>query len=297
MVELEKETQAIIEKTLNEELWIMVGQVSLKILAIMIAAVIVVKVGKTAINRAFKIRQMSPLRISERREATLKKLLQNVLTYAVYFIAAIMILSNLGVNVSAILAGAGIVGLAVGFGAQSLVKDVITGFFIIFEDQFAVGDHVRIGQFEGDVEMIGLRTTKIKNWTGEVYIIPNGSITEVTNFSVYNSIAVVDISIPYEEDIQKVEAIIQGLLLDLEQKYEDIVAQPELLGIQTLAPTEVVLRITAETLPMRHFYIARELRREIRQCLQKHGIDAPYPRMVMYARPGEESVLQKEIGS
>ena len=84
---------------------------------------------------------------------------------------SLMILSNLGVNVSAILAGAGIVGLAVGFGAQSLVKDIITGFFIIFEDQFAVGDHVRIGQFEGDVEVIGLRTTKIKSWTGEVHII------------------------------------------------------------------------------------------------------------------------------
>jgi small-conductance mechanosensitive channel len=297
MTELEKETQEVIEKTLNEELWINVGQVSLKILAIIIIGAIVIKVGKAAIIRAFKVRQMSPLRISERREATILKLLQSVLAYAVYFIAIIMILSNLGVNVSAILAGAGVVGLAVGFGAQSLVKDIITGFFIIFEDQFAVGDHVKIGQFEGDVEMIGLRTTKIKSWTGEVNIIPNGSIIEVTNFSLHNSLAVVDISVAYEEDIQRVEAIIQDLLLSLKDKYEDIVNPPELLGVQTLAPSEVMLRVTVETLPMRHVYIARQLRREIRQCLDQHGINIPYPKMVMYSRPDQESGLKKEVGS
>jgi len=297
MTELEKETQEVIEKTFNEELWINVGQVSLKILAIIIIGAIVIKVGKAAIIRAFKVRQMYPLRISERREATILKLLQNVLAYAVYFIAIIMILSNLGVNVSAILAGAGVVGLAVGFGAQSLVKDIITGFFIIFEDQFAVGDHVKIGQFEGDVEMIGLRTTKIKSWTGEVNIIPNGSIIEVTNFSLHNSLAVVDISVAYEEDIQRVETIIQDLLLSLKDKYEDIVNPPELLGVQTLAPSEVMLRVTAETLPMRHVYIARQLRREIRQCLDQHGIDIPYPKMVMYSHPDQESGLKKEVGS
>ncbi len=289
MTELEQETQEVIEKTFNEELWINIGQVSLKILAIIIISGIVIKVGRASIQRGFKVRRVSPLRISERREATIMKLLQNILTYAVYFIAIIMILSNLNVNVSAILAGAGVVGLAVGFGAQSLVKDIITGFFIILEDQFAVGDRVRIGQFEGDVEMIGLRTTKIKSWTGEVNIIPNGSIIEVTNYSIHNSVAVVDISVAYEENMQEVEVIIQDLLLSMKDKYEEIVSEPVLLGIQTLAPTEMTLRVTVETLPMQHFYIERELRREIRQCLDKHGIDIPYPKMVMYSRPESES--------
>ncbi|MFB9989879.1 mechanosensitive ion channel family protein [Bacillus benzoevorans] len=297
MNDLEKGTQEVIEKTLNEDLWINIGVASLKILAIFIISGIVIKVGKAAIHRIFKVRQMSPLRTSERREATIMKLLQSVLTYAVYFIALIMFLSNLGVNVSAILAGAGVVGLAVGFGAQSLVKDIITGFFIIFEDQFAVGDHVKIGQFEGDVEMIGLRTTRVKSWTGEVNIIPNGSIIEVTNFSVHNSLAVVDISVAYEENIQEVEALIQDLLLSLNGKYEEIVKPPELLGVQTLAPSEVIIRVTAETLPMRHLFIARELRREIKLCLDKHGIEIPYPRMVMYSRPETESGLKREVGS
>ncbi len=117
------------------------------------------------------------------------RLLQNVFSYAIYFVAGVMILETLSVDVRGLLAGAGIVGLAVGFGAQNLVKDIITGFFIIFEDQFSVGDYVRVGTFEGTVEEIGLRTTKIKSWTGEINILPNGSIVEVTNFSLHNSVA------------------------------------------------------------------------------------------------------------
>lgn len=296
--EVIEETTEKVNKTLfDEAMWINIGEIALKIAVIIIISGIIIRIGKAAIHNVFKVRRLSPLRTSERREATIMKLLQNVLTYVVYFISVLMILSNLGVNVSAILAGAGIVGLAVGFGAQSLVKDIITGFFIIFEDQFAVGDHVRIGQFEGDVEMIGLRTTKVKSWTGEVNIIPNGSIVEVTNFSVHNSLAVVDISVAYEENIQEVEAILQDLLVSLKDKYEDIVKQPELLGVQTLAPSEVIIRVTAETLPMRHLYIARQLRREIKLCLDKHGIEIPYPRMVMYSRPDMESGLTKEVGS
>ena len=222
------------------------------------------------------------------------KLLQNVLTYAVYFIAIIMILSALTINVQAMLAGAGIVGLAVGFGAQSLVKDVITGFFIIFEDQFSVGDYVRIGQFEGTVEEIGLRTSKVKSFTGEINIIPNGSIVEVTNFSIYNSVAVLDIGIAYEGDIQYAEKVLQEYLEGLPSKYEELVKAPELLGVQQFGASEVVLRIVAETLPMKHWYIGRVMRKEIKLVLDEHGIEIPFPRMVMYSR--QEGGQQNEFG-
>lgn len=293
MNHFDKVTKRAIEKLLYEDTWIYFGEVLLKIMAIIILSGIVIKIGKLAIHNIFKVRHISPLRTSERREATIMKLLQNVLAYVIYFIAAMMILSNLGIQVGAILAGAGIVGLAVGFGAQSLVKDIITGFFIIFEDQFAVGDQIRIGQFEGVVEVIGLRTTKIKSWTGEVHILPNGGITEVTNFSVHNSIAVIDISIAYEEDIKRVEQLIQDYLITITGKYEDIVKPPELLGVQVLGASEVVLRVTAETLPMRHLYIARELRKELKLYLDKHGIEIPYPRLVMYSRPEHEESFSK----
>jgi moderate conductance mechanosensitive channel len=284
------------EKAMNEDLWLSLGEGALKIIAIFILSGIFIKVGKVMIENVFKVRTRSPLRVSERREATLLKLLQNVLTYVVYFIAFMMILSTLTIDVSAMLAGAGIVGLAVGFGAQNLVRDIITGFFIIFEDQFSVGDFVRIGQFEGTVEEIGLRTTKIKTWTGELHILPNGNITEVTNFSLYNSMAVVDLSISYESDIKKAETVISELLQEMPAKYEDIVKTPEILGVQNLAASDVVLRIAAETLPMKHFVVARLLRKELKECLDRNGIEIPYPRMVMYSRQ-DEVTPKKALGN
>ena len=254
-----KESNTVIERLLNwlfnEELWLGLSYILIKIMVIALIAGIAVKISKKLIANVFAIRAKSPLRVSERREATILKLLQNVVAYFIYFIAITTILGNLDVDVKGLIAGAGVVGLAVGFGAQSLVKDVITGFFIIFEDQFAVGDYVRVGQVEGTVEMIGLRTTKIKATTGEVNIIPNGNIMEVTNFSINNSIAILDIGIAYEGNIDKAEKVITDVLEKMPEKYEEIIGTPRFLGVQNLAPSEVVLRIWAETLPMQHFYI------------------------------------------
>jgi small-conductance mechanosensitive channel len=277
----------------NEDFWMRISVGTIKIVTIIVLAVIFSKVLKVAVHNIFKVRQKAPIRISERREATLLRLLDNVITYVVYFIALIMILDTLGVEVKGLLAGAGIVGLAVGFGAQSLVKDVITGFFIIFEDQFSVGDYVRIGNFEGYVEAIGLRVTKIKSWTGEVHILPNGSITQVTNFSLNNSVAIVDVSIAHEGDIEKAEQVIRELLDELPAKYEDMVAPPELLGIQNLTNSEIVMRVTCETKPMRHWAIARALRKEIKLRLDEHGIEIPFPRLVLY-NPQEEGEFMSE---
>jgi len=271
----------------KEETWANIGIGFIKILLIIIVSMLLIRFGKMFLNKMIEVRTKSPLRISERREATLVRLIQNVFTYAVYFIALVMILETMTIEVKGLLAGAGIVGLAVGFGAQNLVKDVITGFFIIFEDQFSVGDYVRIGTFEGTVEEIGLRTTKIKSWTGEINILPNGSIIEVTNFSLHNSIAFVDVSISYEEDIQKAEKIILELLEELPGKYEDMVKTPELLGVQTMQANEVVMRITSEVKPMRHFHISRMIRKEVRMRLNEHGIEVPFAKMIMYNR-GED---------
>lgn len=271
----------------NEDIWIALGLGLIKVIAILVLAAILLKVVKITLHNIFKVRQKTLLRISERREATLLRLLDNISTYIVYFVSIIMILDTIGIPIATILAGAGIVGLAVGFGAQSLVKDIITGFFIIFEDQFSVGDFIRVGNFEGYVEEIGLRTTKIKSWTGEIHILPNGNIAEVTNFSLSNSVAVVDVSIAYEGDIEHAENVIRELLRELPEKYEDMVAAPELLGIQSLAASEVVLRIVCETKPMRHLYISRMLRKEIKLRLDEHGIEIPFPRIVLYNRQEE----------
>jgi len=290
---IEKTVSRLFEFLTDEELWIRVGTGALKIFLILLICAIAVKVLKMAVHNAFKVRQKAPLRISERREMTLARLLDNVITYVLYFIALLMILDTFGVPVKALLAGAGVVGLAVGFGAQSLVKDIITGFFIIFEDQFAVGDYVRIGNFEGYVEEIGLRVTKIKSWTGEVHILPNGSITQVTNYSLHNSLAVVDVSIAYEEDIEAAEQAIRELLPQLPAKYEDMVAPPELLGVQNVTGPEVVLRIACETKPMHHIGVGRAIRKEVKMLLDERGIEIAYPRLVLHRRDGEEQSAAK----
>lgn len=282
------------EKMTNEDLWLSIGEGALKITVTILLAAIVIRIGKVMIRNIFKLRAKSPLNFSERRENTLLRLLENVLTYVVYFIAFVNILSIMTFDIKGLIAGAGVVGLAVGFGAQSLVKDVITGFFIIFEDQFSVGDYIRIGKYEGYVEEIGLRTTKIKSWTGELHILPNGSITEVTNFSLHNSLAIVDVTVAYEENIEEVEQTIEELLKTLPDKYEELVAPPQLLGIQNMGATEVVLRIVAETTPMNHMYIARMIRKEVKLCLDEKGIEIPFPRLVMYSREEKENMIGRK---
>lgn len=297
IAEMAKSTEQVKDAILDENLWFDVGVVGLKVLVIIILSAIVVRVGKALIRKTFAVRFKGPLKYNERRHQTMSKLLENVVAYAVYFIAIIAVLSAFSINVTGLLAGAGVLGLAIGFGAQNLVRDIITGFFIILEDQFSVGDYVRIGQAEGTVEEIGLRTTKVKGFTGELFIFPNGNVTDVVNFSIHNSIAVVDINISYESDMAKVEQLIQEFLVDIEDKYEQIIKPPELLGVQNLTTTEVVMRIIAETLPMQHFAVSRGLRRDLKEFLDKQGVEIPYPRMVMVQRSPEDtnpSVIAKK---
>lgn len=214
------------------DLWITIGKGFLEIVVIILLAIIVIRVGNNVIGRVFQNKSRGPFRITERRETTLKKLIKNVLRYTVYFTAAIMILDNvLGAKVGPLLAGAGVAGLAIGFGAQNLVRDIISGFFIIFEDQFSVGDYILTSGVEGTVEEIGMRTTKIQSWTGEQHVIPNGNVTQVTNYSIYNGLAVVDVNIPYESDVGNAEKIIEEVGKTLPDKYEEIVRVPEIIGV------------------------------------------------------------------
>lgn len=285
---IEKLTHEITDVLSDQEMWLGLVIILLKVVLITIAAVVMVKVLRVLIRKTFSVRIKGPLLYNERRQQTLSKLLSNVVAYVVYFIAAVSILSTFTIDITGLIAGAGVLGLAIGFGAQNLVRDVITGFFIIFEDQFSVGDYVRIGAAEGTVEEIGLRTTKVKAWTGELFIFPNGTITDVVNFSIHNSIAVVDVNISYESDINRVESLIMEFLDGLQDRYEQIIKPAELLGVQNLTTTEIVMRITAETLPMQHFAVARGMRRDLKDFLDQRGVEIPYPRMVMMQRNPEE---------
>ncbi|MFC4558472.1 mechanosensitive ion channel family protein [Virgibacillus kekensis] len=290
--------ESIIENTWNyltePKLWMNIGTGALKIFLIIIIAMLLIRIGRKIIVRIFQNKSRGPFRITERRENTLKKLIENILKYTVYFTAFVMILDTLTIKIGPLLAGAGVAGLAIGFGAQNLVRDIISGFFIIFEDQFSVGDYILTSGVEGTVEEIGLRTTKIMSWTGEQHILPNGNVTQVTNYSVHNGLAIIDVNIPYESDFAEAEKIIEELGKTLPDKYEEIIRQPEIIGVQTLAASHYVIRVIAETLPAYQWAGARIIRKEIKEVLYKRGIEIPAPRLVMYSRNQEPTSLEME---
>lgn len=285
---IERFVNSMMAKLLDEEMWVAISGTALKVVLIAVGAFVLVRVMRMIIRKSFSVRLKGPIKTTGRRHQTLAKLLENVVTYVISFMALMAILSAFTINISGIIAGAGVVGLAVGFGAQNLVRDVITGFFIIFEDQFSVGDYVRINQAEGTVQEIGLRTTKVQAWTGEIFIFPNGNVTDVVNFSLHNSIAVVDLSISHDSDLAKVERLLLEFLETVQPRYEEVISPAELLGVQNMTATEVVMRLTAETLPMQHFGVARRMRRDLKEFFDERGVELPYPRMVvMHREPGE----------
>ncbi len=278
------------DKLTSQDLWEQVIDATIEILLILLVSWIAVRLGKKFIKKVFLIRMRSPLSHSERRQRTISRLLQSVISYVVYFSAIIGILSSLNIKVAGLLAGAGIVGLAIGFGAQSLVKDVITGFFIIFEDQFGVGDYIKINAAEGTVVEIGLRTTKINGATGEQFIIPNGAIGEVINYSVNNSKIFIDLQMATDADFEKAEGVINKYLETLPKMHKELIAAPVFLGVQNVKGTEVTIRIAAETLPQQQYGVARTIRRDITKLFEENNIPMVYPKMMFYGKDEGRSV-------
>lgn len=232
---------------------------------------IVIKVAQRALSHMMVERRQSPLKIDHRRTHTIAKLLNNIVTYTINFVLILIVLGQFGINLGPVLAGAGVLGLAIGFGAQSLVKDVITGFFIIFEDQFGVGDVIQIGSFKGTVEEIGLRVTRLKSPTGEAHVIPNGTIQQVTNFSLHNSVAVVDVNIPGEAELNRMLEVLGNAALQAykSEGTSNMVKAPVVQGLQAFGIAECTIRITAECKPNTQGAVERELKRVLKEALDQ----------------------------
>ena len=256
----------------SEALWDAVIRASIKIIGIVVVAYLVVFFGKRITSNVFSLSMRTPLNHSERRQKTILKLVQSVISYVVYFSAILAVLSVLNINVAGLLAGAGIAGLAIGFGAQSLVKDVISGFFIIFEDQFGVGDHIRLNNAEGTVVEIGLRTTKIRGSSGEQHIIPNGAIGTVINYSVNDTSTFVDFDIPVTKNIDEVERRVQAYLNTLPDQYKELTKIPLLMGVQNFTQTNATVRIKVETVSMQHNKMARIIRKDLLSLLEEFDV-------------------------
>jgi small conductance mechanosensitive channel len=269
----------------NPDLWGNLMWISIKIILIIVVCRVLIRVLQKTINHVILKKADQRTQVNPRRMITIGKLLSSVVRYGINGVMILMVISELNVvDLRPILAGAGVLGLAIGFGAQSLVKDIITGFFIIFEDQFAVGDVIEVTKSRGTVEMIGLRSTRILSWTGEVFIIPNGLINEVTNFSLHNSLSIVDIAIAYEENADEAIEFMKKVMPVLKERNLDLVKDPEVLGVQLISQSSVTIRIIGECKPNTQAGVSRFINIEMKRLLDAHGIEFPYPRMVTYHR-------------
>ncbi|MGG4217221.1 mechanosensitive ion channel family protein [Paenibacillus jamilae] len=243
--------------------------VVLKIAIIFIITRIFIRVINKIIDKSMEQKgDNGRFRLNTRRLTTVGELLKNVTNIVFNFILIMLVLSQMGINLGPLIAGAGVLGLAVGFGAQSLVKDVITGFFIIFEDQFAVGDVIQTGTFKGTVEMIGLRTTRLVSWKGEVYILPNGSITTVTNFSMSNALAVVDVPMKAERSLEEAVSLVKQAIQGIEESNAQILNMPDVLGVQSMTTSEYIVRIVAECMPNTGALVERDIQNNIKRALE-----------------------------
>lgn len=243
---------------------------------------ITLRFGFFLIDRFLSVKEGKKNKKDPRHIRTLNRLLKSMLTYVLLFVLGTMFLSLLGIPIASILAGAGILGLAIGFGAQSLVKDFISGFFILFENQYAVGDMVKAGSAEGIVEEIGLRTTVIKAFSGEFFIIPNGKIDTVVNYSRGSMRVRVVVSIAYEENINEALAVLQNVCDQVTKEYDGVADPPKPLGVSDLGESGIDIMIVGRAQPMMQWGLERMLRKRIKEAFDEAGIEIPYPKRVIY---------------
>ncbi|MFP3928332.1 MAG: mechanosensitive ion channel family protein [Desulfobacteraceae bacterium] len=224
-------------------------------------------------------------RIPSQKTQTLVPMIRTAVNLGAGFVGGIVILGSLGVDTTPILAGAGIVGLAVGFGAQTLVKDLINGLFILFEESIRVGDWADLGGKGGLVERVGLRTVRLRDLHGSVHVIPNSSIDILTNYSKEFSRAVMDIGIAYREDVDDVIEILKQIGQELREDPDfggDILEPLEIFGLERFDDSAVVIRIRFTTKPLKQWGVRREFYRRMKRVFDEKGVEIPFPHMTVY---------------
>jgi small conductance mechanosensitive channel len=259
----------------------------IKILGILIAFLILSQMSRWIIGWVEKfVPEKDPLRAAEakKRAHTLGNILRHVLLIVISFVAILMILGELGIQLGPLLATAGIGAIAIGFGAQSLVKDVISGFFIILENQYRIGDAIEVAGVSGLVESVSLRRTVLRDLEGRVHTIPNGEIKVVSNLSKEWSRSVLDIGISYGEDMDKVVDLLSqiGKELEAEEPYKSAILEPlQILGLERFEESQLVIRMMVKTVPLKQWEVGRELRKRIKKGFDEQGIQIPFPHRVL----------------
>ncbi|HLS89478.1 MAG TPA: mechanosensitive ion channel family protein [Sphingobacteriaceae bacterium] len=261
-----------------------------RIVLILVAAHFAIRLLTAAVTRFLAIEAEHEI-VAQSRARTLTGLMRSVIRYAVDLVAGLAVLDTIGVPIGPMLAGAGVASLAIGFGAQHLVRDLIAGFFILYEDQFDVGDYIQAAGVEGFVEEMGLRITKIRDLGGQVHIVPNGSLELITNFSQGPLRVSFTVTIPYEEDLEKAVAAIDEALAKVSADVDDIVEPPRVLGVQDLTAGGADLLIWGRVKPGTQWATTRMLRQAVKEALDAVGIAAPYPRQIWLEPP---EIVRKE---
>jgi moderate conductance mechanosensitive channel len=294
------------DRTLAEVADFIIGR-PLKIIAILVIAWVVNRLARRGVKGALRtlrsgalqervgsLRAATPAALlqtsehsvrAEQRIDALASVLRSLITFVIYGIAVFMILGQVGIELGPLIAGAGILGVALGFGSQSLVKDFISGVFILVEDQFGVGDIIEIdGQTSGVVDAVSLRTTRVRSVDGTLWHVPNGEIRRVGNKSQHWSRALIDIQVAYDTDLDHAEAVIAGVAHELAAADADVIEEPEVWGVEHLGAHGISLRLVVKTRPSEQFRVSRELRRRIKAAFDREGIEIPFPQQTVWHR-------------
>jgi small conductance mechanosensitive channel len=225
---------------------------------------------------------------AEARAETIGLVLRSIVVAVIWTFAAMIVLGELDINLGPLVAGAGIGGIALGFGAQSIVKDFLSGLFILIEDQYGVGDVIDVGDATGTVEEVSLRSTTIRDVRGTVWHFPNGEIARVGNYSQLWSRAVIDVEVAYDVDLRLAQGVIQRVADDMWEDPEwggdEFMEQPEVWGIQSLGASGIAIRLVVKTEPSKQWAVERELRLRIKEALDDAGMEIPFPQRTVWLR-------------
>ena len=281
-------------------------EASLRILLIALVAYVAIRALRFGLGKleqvllTWRAREDKERIANEKRVKTLTGMLQTICLTLVWVVGVVMSLDQIGLDITPILAGAGIVGLAVGFGAQNLVRDVINGFFMILENQIRVGDVAIVNGTGGLVEAISFRTITLRDLSGTVHIFPNGTVTTLANMTKGWSAYVMDIGVAYKEDTDRVAEIMREVGKDLQQDEHlgrKILEPIEIMGVDAFGESEVVIKARIKTLPIEQWGVGREYRRRLKKAFDRENIEIPFPHRTLYMGEASPPWLVKNIAS
>lgn len=279
----------------------------LAILAIALGAIVLNRVARRAIvtslrrigsggvgERLGAVRRHTPQALLETREASLRAeqriealtgVLRSVASFGIFLVAGLLILGRVGVNLAPLLAGAGVLGVALGFGSQTLVRDFLSGIFILVEDQYGVGDIIDLdGETSGVVESVSLRITRLRSVDGTVWHVPNGDIRRSGNKSQHWSRSLLDVEVSYDTDIAQAKEAIKAVADAVWHEDSAVVEEPEVWGVESLGASGILIRLVVKTTPSEQYRVSRLLRERIKQAFDEQGIEIPFPQQAVWHR-------------